>query len=258
MRWQIRELRRECTLWNAPFNEAWALRTGRECDEYAAADHIVVGSRFVKETFISEGVPPEKVHVIPYGANVARFHPVGTPAEDEFVVLFVGEFGLRKGAPYLLQAFAKLRHPRKTLKIVGAVSPQMRAMLCRFDLSEVEFLGRVPNEELAAHYSAAHLFVLPSIEEGLALVMSEALACGTPVLASSNTGAADLFTDGVEGFIVPPRDAGALAERMTRFMDDPALRATMRQAALARAASIGGWDGYGDAYAKLIRNTASR
>ena len=70
----------------------------------------------------------------------------------------------------------------------------------------MEFLGVVGQERLAELMSTSHVMVLPSIEEGLALVQGQAMACGCPVIASTNTGAEDLFTDGVEGFVVPIRD----------------------------------------------------
>ena len=73
-------------------------------------------------------------------------------------------------------------------------------------------LGSIPQPELAALMSRSHVLALPSIEEGLALVQAQAMACGCPVVCSTNTGGEDLFTDGVEGFIVPIRDPIALAD----------------------------------------------
>jgi glycosyltransferase involved in cell wall biosynthesis len=95
--------------------------------------------------------------------------------------------------------------------------------------------------------------VLPSIEEGLALVQGQALACGCPVIATTNTGAADLFTDGVEGFIVPIRDSDALATRMQQLAEDPSLQQRMSEASLARVRNLGGWKQYGDAWEKLLQ-----
>ena len=99
--------------------------------------------------------------------------------------------------------------------------------------------------ELHKYYSQASVLVLPSIQEGLALVQAQAMACGVPVIASENTGAADLFTDGVEGFIVPIRDAGAIREKILALYENPAMREQMGEAALARVRKIGGWDDYG-------------
>jgi starch synthase len=78
------------------------------------------------------------------------------------------------------------------------------------------------------------------------------MACGCPVIASTNTGGDDLYTDGVEGFIVPIRDAGAITERMQMLADDPELQRTMREAALRRVHSLGGWTTYGDRWEELL------
>ena len=83
------------------------------------------------------------------------------------------------------------------------------------------------------------------------------MACGCPVIATTNTGASDLFTDGVEGFIVPIRDPQALADRMQQLADDPALQSRMSEAALRRVHSIGGWSDYGNQWETLLKSMVS-
>jgi glycosyltransferase involved in cell wall biosynthesis len=153
---------------------------------------------------------------------------------------------------YLLEAFANLRHPHKRLRIVGTVQEDIRSILPRLPMDKVELLGSIPQPELAALMSRSHVLALPSIEEGLALVQAQAMACGCPVLCSSNTGAEDLLTDGIEGFIVPIRDPAALADRLQKLADDPNLQRSMREAALQRVRSIGGWKEYGDRWENLL------
>ena len=84
------------------------------------------------------------------------------------------------------------------------------------------------------------------------MVQGQALACGCPVIASTNTGAEDLFTDEVEGFIVPIRDAGALTDRMQRLAEDRDLQQRMSAAALRRVRHLGGWSDYGDRWEQLL------
>jgi glycosyltransferase involved in cell wall biosynthesis len=100
--------------------------------------------------------------------------------------------------------------------------------------------------------SSSHVMVLPSIEEGLALVLGQAMACGCPVIASTNTGAEDLFSDGVEGFIVPIRDPEVLRVRMQQLADDLPLQRRMSEAALRRVRNLGGWQQYGDRWVSLL------
>jgi starch synthase len=227
--------------------------TLREEQIYEAADAITVPSRFAARSFIESGIPAEKLRVIPYGVRLERFTRTGEPPADRFQVLFAGSVGLRKGVPYLLEAFAKLRHPAKLLRVVGAVHPDIKTVLDRLPRENVEFLGSVKQDVLAKLMSTSHVMVLPSLEEGLALVQGQALACGCPVLCSTNTGGEDLFTDGVEGFIVPIRDIAALTERMQQLADDPALQARMSEAALRRVQSLGGWGDYGNQWETVLK-----
>jgi len=229
----------------------------REEKEYEAADAIVVPSHFAASTYIEQGVNPSKVRIIPYGANVSRFRPEGRPPDDEFRVLFVGGIGLRKGIMDLFDAFSKLKLPNKRLILVGSLQPEMKTLLRRVDLPNVEFVGSVPNAGLRELYSTSHVFVLPSVSDGFGMVMAEAMACGCPVIATTNTGAADLYTDGVEGYIVPPRNSSILADKLQSFADSPALRERMSEAALLRCQSLGGWDAYGRTYRKVIEDLTS-
>jgi starch synthase len=110
----------------------------------------------------------------------------------------------------------------------------------------VRFFGSIPRAELYAYYNQGLVFVLPSIEEGLALVQAQAMACGLPIIATTNTGAEDLFADGIEGFIVPVRAPEAIREKVLHLYKNPELRRGMGDASLRRVQSIGGWDSYGD------------
>ena len=257
IRHQDEVLRDEHLRWDLTFAGVDPRIIEREEEEYATADLITVPSTFVRATFLARGVPEAKVERLSYGVDLERFHPVDSPAVGRFDVLFVGGISLRKGIPYLLKAFQALDHPRKSLTLAGfperEVVDRMRALGLLTD--DMKILGHVPQPELKKLMSRSHALVLPSLEEGLAMVMAQALACGCPVVASRNTGAEDLFGDGVEGFIVDAGQDRALAERLQRLADDPALQATMREAAVRRVRSIGGWATYGsnamDLYERL-------
>ncbi|WP_158944244.1 glycosyltransferase family 4 protein [Granulicella sp. S190] len=226
----------------------------REEKIYALADAITVPSSFAARSFVEMGLPQNKIHVIPYGVRLEKFKPTGHPPADRFEVLFAGSVSLRKGVPYLLEAFAQLRHFNKRLRVAGPIHPDMKTVLGRLPQQQVEFLGALPQEQLAQLMSTSHVMVLPSIEEGLALVQGQALACGCPVLCSTNTGGEDLFTDGVEGFVVPVRDVAALTHRMQQLADDPTLQSQMREAALRRVSLLGGWEDYGDRWESLLKS----
>ena len=227
----------------------------KEEAEYDRADFITVPSEFARRSFIEMGVPAEKVCKIPYGVDLRRFSKVGDPPESSFEVLFVGQISPRKGIKYLLEAFGRLKHPRKRLTIVGGTVPEALRYLQRNPPGEqVRFLGHQPQAQLKEIMSRSHAMVLPSIEEGLALVQAQAMACGCPVVATWNTGASDLFDDGRSGFIVQPRDVASIVDRLQQLADDDVLRRRMSESALAHISSLGGWDQYGDRFDELLQS----
>lgn len=252
IRVQARLLREEHEIWGIqqellPFSTVDPRTIEREEAEYAEADCITVPSGFVLQSFVSQGIPESKLRRLPYGVNLQRFYPSAQPAGDGFNVLFAGAMSLRKGVPYLLQAYKQLQHPKKTLTFAGDVSPQIIERMKALGLwpDDAIVLGHLSQSRLRDVMSTSHVLVLPSIEEGLALVQAQAMACACPVIASPHTGSEDLFDSEVEGFIVPVRAVHALVERMQLLADHPELRAQMSAAALARVKRAGGWKNYG-------------
>jgi starch synthase len=251
-RFQDEVMKEEHRRWGVAYVEPPAHIVRREEAIYAVADAITVPSTVARRSFLAQGFAAEKVSVIPYGVRLDKFKPGEGPPKDSFEVLFAGQISLRKWIPYLLEAFARLRHPHKRLTVVGTVQDDVRGLLAKIPTEHVTFTGSIPQGELAARMSRSHALVLPSVEEGLALVQGQAMACGCPVIATVATGAEDLFTDGVEGYIVADRDVDALALRLQQMADDEMLRATMAAAAVQRVKALGGWDQYGDRWDELL------
>ncbi|MBK1696375.1 glycosyltransferase family 1 protein [Rhodovibrio salinarum] len=240
-------LRTEYEKWGVPVPKTDTRVLDKEEQEYAQADLITVPSEFARQTYIDQGIAAEKVKKIPYGVDLTRFRKTGDPDPQQFNVLYVGQICLRKGIPYLLDAFQRIQVANKHLTLVGRLAPELRDMVHAAQASgQITVTGHVQLRDIPRLMSQSHVLVLPSIEDGFAKVQSEALACGTPVIGSTHSGASDLFTDGCEGFVVRPGDSDVLAERLQRLADSPDLRQRMSQAAQARVASIGGWNDYGD------------
>ncbi|HET9085888.1 MAG TPA: glycosyltransferase [Acidobacteriaceae bacterium] len=252
-RYQWRLLQEEHDRWKTPLDIYDPRDTEREERQYQQADCITVPSSFAARSFVEEGIPAEKLRVIPYGVRLDAFRPAGEPSPESFDVLFVGQVSLRKGIPYLLQAFSELCHPRKRLRIVGPVFPHIKSLFAKLPMDHVEVIGAVSREELVRLFSTSHVMVLPSLEEGLALVQGEAMACGCPVIATPNTGSEDLFSNGKQGFIVPPKNAAVIRERLQQLADAPILQRKMRAAALQRVQHLGGWNDYGDRWVQVLR-----
>jgi glycosyltransferase involved in cell wall biosynthesis len=233
----------------------------RQLQEYEEAGCIAVPSRFVYQSFVDNGIASDRLMLIPYGADCRLFSPAA-PTGRPFRIVTVG-LSLRKGTPYLLEAASRLTRggapgPEMEWVLVGVVAPDVAHVLRRTPVP-VRLLGALSHADLAAVYRTASVFVLPSIEEGMALSVLEAMASGLPVIVTPNTGATDIIVGGREGLVVPPRDAVALAGAVLSLYEDEPKRLAMAEAA-ARTARRLTWDAYGDrvvsAYTGLTERTS--
>jgi D-inositol-3-phosphate glycosyltransferase len=199
----------------------------------------------------------ERIVVIPPGVDVSRFYPIPDDEAKEFVgipsehrmVLFVGRIEPLKGLDVLIEAMGRfcqhshIEQKKLDLAIIGGepeVSPEvMTVEMARLkELREkygvkdmVTFLGKRAQDTLPYYYSAAETVVVPSHYESFGMVALEAMACGTPVVASQVGGLAFLVKDGITGYTVPVGDPEALCCRLKSLMSDPDLRAQMGQQA---------------------------
>jgi len=216
-------------------------------EEIALADLILLGSTYARDTFVAQGVAADKLCVVPYGVDLAMFWPAPAAAAAQrapdaaaFEVLFSGQLTQRKGLSYLLQAWRDFARPGTRLTLAGSVvgaTPWPDTFGATF-----RHLPHQTRPRLAELYRAADVFVFPTLVEGMPLVVLEAMASGLPVIATAN-GPADLVRDGIDGFIVPERDAAALTERLHQLWRDPELRQTMGRHAAQRAQQFG-WSAY--------------
>lgn len=223
-------------------------------EECELADRVLLGSDFARRSFVDEGVPERKLHVVPYGADLDVFQPA--PARNHkpdaaLRVVFAGQASQRKGISYLLQAAA--RYDRQLdLTLVGSM-PADRAPFRPYE-KLFRFVPSLPRERLAELFRQHDVLVLPSLLEGLGMVVIEAMACGLPVIVTP-TGPDQVVDDGCEGFVVPVRDPDALCDRLARLHDDADLRRRMGERALARARGLG-WAQYRKAASAVV--TAGR
>ena len=217
----------------------------RELREYQEADFISIPSLFVKETFLQRGVPAAKLLHVPFGVDLTNFYPI--PKVDKtFRVIHCGNLSLRKGVHYLLQAFWELKLPGAELWLIGSLPEEIRPFLKQFASPAIRHLGPFPEPELHKYYSQGSVFCLASIEEGLAMVQVQAMACGLPLIITTNTGGADLVREGREGFILPIRDVAALKEKILYCYENPEEASRMGEAARERVRTGFTWADYGD------------
>jgi glycosyltransferase involved in cell wall biosynthesis len=208
--------------------------------EATEADFVLSPSAYVESTLLSHGVDMSRIVYMPFGVDTERFRPAGSRGgSGRFRMLFVGQVSRRKGIPYLLDAVADLEIAEAELVLVGgledarAVEPYARCFT---------HVSHVPYAEVHRLFQQADVFVYPSLHEGSALAIYEALASGLPVVTTFNSGS--VVRDGVEGFVVPVRDASAIREKLRVLHAQPELRRRMGQSARERAEGFT-WDAYG-------------
>lgn len=177
----------------------------------------------------SEGC--QEVHVVPHGHSFLEKVP---PQPQKFAVGYLGQIGPDKGLIYLIQAWGLLNFITSPLLLAGRGTEGLEPLITRLvNRGRFRLMGYVQSpSEL---YVACSIYVQPSVSEAWGIEVGEAMAHGRPVIVSSGAGAADLVTDGVDGFIVPPRDPSAIAEKIRWFSDRPWEIITMGQAARKKA-----------------------
>ncbi len=200
--------------------------------EYALADLIVCNSDYSRASFLEAGFDEDSVVALPLGCSTELFRPAAE-RPSQFTALFVGRNRYEKGLLDVLEAAAVLRASSR-LRISGApdaISTQRSADVA----AAIEFLGPITMQRMPEVYRQASVFVFPSLSDGFGLVVPEAMASGLPVIVSDHTGAADLVTEGEDGFVVPAGDADAIADRLRLLEADPDLVARMGARARATA-----------------------
>lgn len=235
----------------------WLLdNADKEAEE---ANIITVPSHYVKKTFLSQGIDGKKVKVIPYGVDLREFFPGKNKKQDGLHLVFVGHVSVRKGFLYLLDAFNLLNYKNKKLTVVGSIEKELQLLIKRRNLNDVEFIGNVPRNKVRFYMSNADALVLPSIEEGLALVQLQAMACGCPVIATPETGSESLFENEKHGLIIPSKSVKFLLEALERLIDEPTLSESMSVNCIAHSKKQAmSWTSYGDSMVEIIKKERSK
>jgi len=215
----------------------------KELAEYEEADFISVPSQFAKASFLKRGTPPEKLITVPYGVELSNFKPV-RKTDSVFRIVQCSSLSLRKGVHYLVRAFHELKLPDAELWLIGGMTPEIEPFIRKYANPNIILKGTFGLDQLHKQYSQCSVFCLPSIEEGMALVQAQAMACGLPLICSTNSGGGDLIREGVDGFEVPIRDVEALKERILHLYKNPEAAENMGRSARARVASMFTWDNY--------------
>jgi glycosyltransferase involved in cell wall biosynthesis len=252
----------------------------KELREYEETDYIAIPSLFVKRTFLEKNIVENKLIRIPYGVDLSAFKQM-SKRDNIFRVIFAGTMCLRKGVHYLLQAFSELKLPNSELLLIGALSNEVKPFFKKYKIimrstrtyanmankknskkqnnkSNIIYIGHIPQNELFKYYSQGSVFVMPSIEEGLARVIPQAMSSGLPVICTINTGGEDIVRDNLDGFVIPIRDIEKLKEKLVYLYENPEICKKMGQSAKERVSSGFTWDSYGNKIVEAYKNILAK
>jgi len=225
---------------------------------FARAGAVTACSQDLAERAIALGAPPDRIDVVPYGVDLARFKPA-PEWRDELraslvmplaapLIVSAGRLVRKKGFEYLIQALPMLERQDTRLALAGDgdLAGELRARAAAARVADrVHFLGNLPQDAVGRWFAAADIAVVPSVRDdsgnvdGLPNTVLEALASGTPVVATHAGGIASVIEDGRTGVLVPERDPQSLAAVIDALLRDPARAAAIGGAARKAAARFG-------------------
>jgi len=234
---------------NNPYNKKII---NRGIKEFELSDYIMIPSDFVKMTFPKRF--QDKILVVPYGVDLTMFKKT-KKRDDLFRIIYSGRIEVQKGIHYLLKAFMELDLPKSELMLLGFVESDFRQIIKRYDSKKIKVMGHIRQDVLYQYYSQGSVFVHPSVQEGLSLVLVEAMACGLPIIATENTGAGTLIDDGAEGYVIPIRDVEEMKNKIKYLYDNRNELEMMSRNAHKKSKRYT-WDAYGkrvvDAYKQVL------
>jgi len=216
--WQI--ISEEHRRWNCPyppFSRYWYQRAQAMLPE---VDYVLAPSAYVAKSFLDRGFRPAQILQNTYPLNLSLFKPAVAPRPKNrpLTVINTGQLSLRKGTPYLLEAFHLLRrqHPSARLMLTRNIRNDIGPILAKYRDLPIDWATNLPHAQLAERLRSADVFMMLSLEEGMVRTALEAMACGLQVVLTPNTGTSDFVEPGVNGEIVPIRDAKSAAEAILK------------------------------------------
>jgi glycosyltransferase involved in cell wall biosynthesis len=220
--------------------------------ELALADAIVIPSHHVLRTLQRLSLERNRLHIVPYGADesLAPVRKLGQSRNKKLRVLYVGSLTQRKGIGYLIDAITMLGN---TCEFTFIGRPAGHALPLERALNRHRWVPSLPHPQILAEMATHDVLVMPSLSEGLGLVIGEALSRGLPVITTRNSGGEEIVREGEDGFFVPIRSARAIAERLEMLNTDRGLLDQMSASAVQRAGELS-WTRYRSQLSTLLQS----
>jgi glycosyltransferase involved in cell wall biosynthesis len=223
--WEL--LTEEQKKWGSPYPPVARFYNQRCLETIALSDYVFAQSPFVRDSFLDQGWDPRRVLLYFLPANLDWFRPTDAerPESRPLTLLNTGGLSLRKGTPYLLEAFRLIlkKEPRAILRLSQLVRDDAKEVVRRYAGLPIDWSPYFnlqfedQRQRYVERFQTSDLFVFPTIEEGFPIVVKEALACGLPVITTRNSGASDVIQPGINGELIPIRNPEAIAEAVLRW-----------------------------------------
>ena len=191
-------------------------------DEIKLSDYYIAETTFTKQTLVENGADENRIFIAPLGVDTTRYPYKERNVPKTLNFVFVGSFVERKGAYYLLHAVKKLEDEGLNFRLnVISRSVGDESLIKQLNIKSIELHYNVSHSDLIKTLHNSDVFVFPSLFEGFALVIVEAMSTGLPVITTPRTCGLDVITEGEEGFVIPPSNVDAIYEKMKFFILNP-------------------------------------
>lgn len=208
-------------------------------------DICTANSNATKDLILAANGSYKRVDIIPMGVDTDKFEPFVQNKKQ--IILSVSRLNKNKGIDYLIDAMPKVVHKFSNVKLIvvgdGPEKDNLTNKIRKLNLeNSVSLVGAIKNRDLPYYYNISDIFVLPSLKEGLGVVLLEAMACGTPVIGSNIGGIRDIIVDGQNGSFIEPGNSNNIAEKIIWILSNQEIRDTFSENGLKTVRERFSWD----------------
>ena len=228
----------------------------RELAEYKNANFVLVPSKFVQKTFEKQGVL--NTRVLNYPSDNKTFFPIKSLikkkySSDKFKIVFVGGLTIRKGVHYLIEAFNKIKNDHLELHLIGALSQDYNLFKNNINFKNKYIHGHLDQKKINTILNLSHVFVMPSIEEGAAISVAQAMSVGLPVIVTENPGWKEGVLKYKNGFVIPIMNSNKIYQKLKFFYENPEQIIKMSKQSVKYSKNKT-WDKYAEELNSIVKN----